>query len=59
MSGSTNKLYNCAFEGNYGNRVMVCAIKPIAIGKELLTDYNPNRINETCNCVSQLLFVIY
>jgi hypothetical protein len=44
---STNKLPNCVFEGHDGNKVVVCAIKPIVVGKELLIDYNLNRIKET------------
>ena len=31
---------NCVFEGREGNRVLVCAIKSIVAGEELLIDYN-------------------
>jgi hypothetical protein len=38
---------------------VVCAVKPIAMGKELLIDYNLNRIKERGNYVLQFIVVIY
>lgn len=42
--GSTNKLPNCAFEERDGNKVVVVAIKSIVGGKDLLINYNLNRV---------------
>ena len=36
---------NFIFEGHEGNRVFVCAIKSIAIGKEFLIEYKFNQID--------------
>ena len=41
---TTNKKPNCIFEGHEGNLVFVCAIESIVVGKELLIEYNLNRI---------------
>ena len=43
--GSTLKQPNCIFESCEGNRVSVCVIKSIAIGEELLIDYNLNCVD--------------
>ena len=43
--GSTLKKPNCIFEGCEGNYVFVSAIKSIAIGEELLLNYNLNRVD--------------
>ena len=42
---STLKKPNCIFESHEGNCVFVCAIKSIAVGEELLIDYNLNRVD--------------
>ena len=67
---TTNKKSNWIFEGCEGNHVFVCAIKSIAIGEELLIDYNLNRIytniaimGAVCIqfyqiCMQRLLYVI-
>ena len=41
---TTNKQLNCIFEGHEENWVVLCAIKKIAHGEELLVDYHLNRI---------------
>ena len=41
---TTHKLPNCIFEEHEGNRVLVCTIASIDVGKDLLIDYNLNRI---------------
>ena len=43
--GSTLKQPNCIFQSHEGNLVFVCAIKSIADGKELLINYNLNRVD--------------
>ena len=43
--GSTLKQPNYIFESREGNRVFVCAIKSIVASKELLIDYNLNRVD--------------
>ena len=51
--GSTLKQPNCIFESREGNRVFVCAIKSIAVGQELLINYNLNRVDT--NMVSMVV----
>ena len=51
--GSTLKQPNCIFESREGNCVFVCAIKSIAAGKELLINYNLNRVDT--NTVSMVV----
>ena len=41
----TRKESNCIFEEREGNRIFVCAVKTIKAGKELLVDYNMNRVD--------------
>jgi hypothetical protein len=43
MTKTTRKPPNCIFEGCEGNWVVVCAIKTIAIGEELLINYDLNQ----------------
>ena len=43
--GSTLKKTNCIFEVREGNGAFVCSIKSIAIGEELLINYNLNRVD--------------
>ena len=43
--GTTRKEPNCIFEEREGNRIFVCAVKTIMTGKELLVDYNLNRVD--------------
>ena len=43
--GSTLKQPNCIFKSRDGNRVFVCAIKSLAVGEELLIDYNLNHVD--------------
>ena len=43
--GSTLKQPNYIFESHEGNRVFVCTIKLIAVGEELLINYNLNRVD--------------
>ena len=50
---STLKHPNCMFEIREGNRIFVCAIKSIADGKELLINYNLNRVDT--NTVSMVV----
>jgi hypothetical protein len=40
--GTTNKQRNCIYEGCEENRVVLCAIKQIALREELLVDYYLN-----------------
>ena len=42
---STFKQTNCIFESREGNRVFVCGVKSIAARKELLINYNLNRVD--------------
>jgi hypothetical protein len=49
--GTTNKQPNCIYEGREENRVVLCAIKKIALGEELLVDYHLNRIETLTNSV--------
>ena len=51
--GSTLKQPNCIFELCEGNRVFVCAIKSIFVGKELLINYNLNHVDT--NTVSMVV----
>ena len=44
---STLNQTNCIFEVHEGNRVFVCAIKSIDGGKDLLINYNLNRVDTT------------
>jgi hypothetical protein len=53
--GTTNKQPNCIFEGREENRVVLCAIKKIAPGEELLVDYHLNRIDTLTNSVQVLM----
>ena len=43
--GSTLKKPNYIFESCEGNGVFVCAIKSIAVGEELLINYNLNYVD--------------
>ena len=43
--GSTLKQPNCIFESREGNYVFICNIKSIAIGEELLINYNLNHVD--------------
>jgi hypothetical protein len=52
---TTNKQPNCIFEGHEGNRVVMCAIKKIAPGEELLLDYHLNQIDTLTNNVQVLM----
>lgn len=52
-------LPNSWLEEHDGNRAMVYEIKPIAMGNELLIDYNLSKINELSNCDLLLIFTIY
>jgi hypothetical protein len=49
--GTTNKQLDCIYEGHEENRVVLCAIKNIAHGEELLVDYNLNLIETLTNSV--------
>ena len=53
--GTTNKQPNCIFEGREENRVVLCAIKNIALEEELLVDYHLNRIETLTNSVQVLM----
>jgi hypothetical protein len=53
--GKTNKQPNCIFEGCEENRVVLWAIKRIALGEELLVDYHLNRIDTLTNSVQVLM----
>ena len=53
--GTTNKQPNCIFEGCEENRVVLCAIKKIASGEQLLVDYHLNRIDTLTNSVQVLM----
>lgn len=53
---SMNKIPNFMFEGHDKNKSMVCVIKSLATRKELLIDYNLNRIKETCDYVLCILY---
>jgi len=52
--GTTNKQLNCIYEGCEENRVVVCAIKKIALGEELV-DYHLNQIETSTNNVWVLM----
>jgi SET domain-containing protein len=41
-TGTTKKQPNCKYEGREENQVVLCAIKKIAPGEELLVDYHLN-----------------
>ena len=43
--GSMLKKPNCILESREGNHVFECAIKSIAVGEELLIDYNFNCVD--------------
>jgi hypothetical protein len=47
------------FEGCGGNKVVICAIKPIVVGEELLINYNSNIIKKIVNYFLQFTVVIY
>ena len=51
--GSTLKKPNRIFESREGNHVFVCAIKSLVAGKELLINYNLNRVDT--NTVSMVV----
>ena len=51
--GYTLKKPNCIFESCEGNCVFVCSIKSIAADKELLINYNLNRVDT--NTVSMVV----
>ena len=53
--GTTNKQPDCIFEGHEEDRVVLCAIKKIALGEELLVDYHLNRIETLTNSVQVLM----
>jgi hypothetical protein len=53
--GTTNKQRNCIFEVRQENWVVLCAIKKIAPGEELLVDYHLNRIETLTNSVQVLM----
>ena len=50
-----NKKPNCIYEGPEGNHVVMCAIKKIALGENLLVDYHLNRIDTLTNSVQLLM----
>ena len=50
---STLKKTNCIFEARERNNVVVCAIKSIAVGEELLINYNLNSVDT--NTVSMVV----
>jgi hypothetical protein len=52
---TTNKQPNSIFEGREENRVVLCAIKKIALGEELLLDYHLNQIDTLTNSVQVLM----
>ena len=52
--GTTNKEPNCIDEGCEENRVVMCAIKKIPLGEELLVDYHLNRVDTTTKSVQVL-----
>jgi hypothetical protein len=52
---TTKKEPNCIFEGREENRVVLCAIKTIAPGEELLVDFHLNRIDTLTNSVQVLM----
>ena len=63
--GTTNKQPNYIFEGHERNHLLVCAIKSIVLGEELLINYNLNRIEiyiaimgEICN-LSLMTLIFY
>jgi hypothetical protein len=49
--GTTKKQPNFIYERREENRVVLCAIKKIALGEELLVDYHLNRIETLTNSV--------
>ena len=53
--GTTNKQPNFIYEGLEENQVVLCAIKKIALGEELLVDYHLNRIETSTNSVWVLM----
>ena len=53
--GTTNKQPNYIYEGRKENRVVLCAIKKISSGEELLADYHLNQIETSTNSVRVLM----
>jgi hypothetical protein len=53
--GTQNKQSNCIYEGHEENRVVLCVIKKISPGEELLVDYHLNRIETYTNSVWVLM----
>ena len=56
---TTNKQLNCIYEGCEENRVVLCAIKKIALKEELLVDYHFNRIETSTNSVWVLMQYLF
>jgi hypothetical protein len=52
---TTNKQPNFIYEGCEENRIVLCAIKKIAPGEELLVDYHLNQIETLTNSVQVLM----
>jgi hypothetical protein len=53
--GTTNKQPNCIYEGCEENQVVLCIIKKISLGEELLVYYHLNRIETLTNSVQVLM----
>jgi hypothetical protein len=43
--GTTRKHPNCIFEEREGNRIVICTVKTIVSGEDLLINYDLNRID--------------
>ena len=55
----TNKQPNSIFEEHEGNRELVCTIASIDVGKDLLIDYNLNRIDTEIVIVGEAHILFY
>ena len=55
LPGTTNKQPNCIYEGHEENREVLCTIKKISPGEELLVDYHLNRIERLTSSMQVLM----
>ena len=57
--GMTRKEPSCIFEEREGNKIFVCAVKTIMSCKELLVDYNLNRVDPGTSSFSTVQNPLY
>jgi hypothetical protein len=57
--GTKRKEPNCIFEEHEGNRIFVCVVKTITTCKEMMVDYNLNRVDPGTSSFSTVQNPLY